>query len=117
MLEHWHGGTLTRRVRGLLERVGAVPVMVHPADASACGIASGDRVVVHSRRGRLSGEAAVTDAVQRGNLFVPFVKLEESAANFLTNNAYDPEARIPEYKLCAVRLEKQRPRRRAGRTG
>ncbi len=117
VLEHWHGGTLTRRVRGLLERVDAVPVLVHPDDASARGIASGDRVVVRSRRGRLSGEAAVTDAVQRGALFVPFVKLDESAANFLTNNAYDPEARIPEYKLCAVRLEKQRPRRRPDARG
>jgi predicted molibdopterin-dependent oxidoreductase YjgC len=43
---------------------------------------------------------------------VPFVKLQESAANFLTNNVYDAESRIPEYKVCAVRIEKKMPRRR-----
>ncbi len=41
-----------------------------------------------------------------GAVFVPFVKLEESAANFLTNAAFDPSAKIPEYKVCAVRLER-----------
>ena len=113
ILYHWHGGTLTRRVEGLLEEVDVVPVMVHPDDATEAGIVDGDAVMVSSRRGRLSGEAAVTDAVQRGNLFVPFVKLQESAANFLTNNVYDEASRIPEYKVCAVRLEKKRERRRA----
>ena len=116
ILEHWHGGTLTRRVAGLLERVDVIPVVVHPADAATLGLVDGDAVVVRSRRGRLSGEAAVSDAVQRGNLFVPFVKLQDSAANFLTNNVYDPTARIPEYKLCAVSLEKKRGRRRVGAT-
>jgi predicted molibdopterin-dependent oxidoreductase YjgC len=52
----------------------------------------------------------VTDAVRPGSVFVPFVKLQESAANFLTNNAYDEASRIPEYKVCAVRVEKKRPR-------
>jgi assimilatory nitrate reductase catalytic subunit len=67
---------------------------------------------VRSRRGRLNGEAVVTDGVRPKNLFIPFVKLEGSAANFLTNNAYDPSSRIPEYKVCAVRIEKKRPKRR-----
>ena len=112
VLYHWHGGTITRRVEGLVERVGVIPVAIHPDDALASGIGAGDPVVVFSRRGRLGGEALVTDAVQRGNLFVPFVKLEESAANFLTNNVYDPDSRIPEYKVCAVRIEKKRAKRR-----
>ncbi len=112
VLYHWHGGTITRRVAGLVERMGVLPVVIHPDDAGTAGLAEGDQVMVFSRRGRLSGEAVVTDAVQPGNVFVPFVKLEESAANFLTNNAYDPESRIPEYKLCAVRIEKKRARRR-----
>ena len=111
--EHaWHGGTITRRVAGLMERVNVVPVAIHPDDAKVAGIEDGDAVMVLSRRGRLSGEATLTGGVQRGNLFVPFVKLEESAANFLTNNAYDPTSRIPEYKVCAVRIEKKRPKRR-----
>ena len=112
VLYHWHGGTITRRVAGLMERVNVVPVAIHPDDAKVAGIEDGDPVMVLSRRGRLSGEATLTGGVQRGNLFVPFVKLEESAANFLTNNAYDPTSRIPEYKVCAVRIEKKRPKRR-----
>ena len=48
----------------------------------------------------------LTEAVRPGAVFVPFVKLEESAANFLTNSAHDPSAGIPEYKVCAVRLER-----------
>jgi formate dehydrogenase alpha subunit len=113
ILYHWHGGTITRRVAGLLEQVGTVPVAVHPADASVAELQDGDPVVVFSRRGRMSGRAVVTDAVQPGNLFVPFVKLQDSAANFLTNNVYDEESRIPEYKVCAVRLEKKRERKGA----
>lgn len=112
ILYHWHGGTITRRVRGLMERVDTLPVAIHPEDAAAAGLTEGDPVMVFSRRGKLSGQTVVTDAVQRGNIFAPFVKLQDSAANFLTNNAYDPEARIPEYKVCAVRIEKQRERRR-----
>ena len=117
ILYHWHGGTITRRVEGLLDRVGVIPVAVHPDDAASAGIADGDPVVVLSRRGRLSGEALVTDAVQPGALFVPFVKLQDSAANFLTNNVYDPASRIPEYKVCAVRIEKKRERKRVEGAG
>lgn len=117
VLYHWHGGTITRRVAGLVESVGAVPVMIHPEDAAAASVADGAAVVVASRRGRLVGEAVVTDAVQRGSVFVPFVKLQESAANFLTNNAYDPASRIPEYKVCAVRVERKRERGRRRSTG
>jgi formate dehydrogenase alpha subunit len=112
VLYHWHGGTITRRVAGLLERVDVVPVAIHPDDATRAGLVHGDPVVVLSRRGRLAGEAVVTDGVRPKNLFIPFVKLEGSAANFLTNNAYDPSSRIPEYKVCAVRIEKKRPKRR-----
>jgi predicted molibdopterin-dependent oxidoreductase YjgC len=112
VLYHWHGGTITRRVAGLLDRVDVVPVAIHPDDATRAGLVHGDPVVVRSRRGRLNGEAVVTDGVRPRNLFIPFVKLEGSAANFLTNTAYDPSSRIPEYKVCAVRIEKKRPKRR-----
>lgn len=112
VLYHWHGGTITRRVAGLLESARELPVAVHPTDAALAGIADGDSVVLFSRRGRVSGLAVVTDSVRPGSVFVPFVKLGESAANFLTNNAYDAVSRIPEYKVCAVRIEKRRERRR-----
>ena len=61
---------------------------------------------VRSRRGELTGHAHVTEAVRAGAVFVPFVKLGDSAANFLTNPAFDPSSKIPEYKVCAVAVER-----------
>jgi formate dehydrogenase alpha subunit len=106
LLYHWHGGTLTRRVQGLLELAPRLEVAVHPADARRLGVGDGETLRVVSRRGELTAYARLTEAVRPGAVFVPFVKLADSAANFLTNSAYDPSAKIPEYKVCAVRLEK-----------
>jgi formate dehydrogenase alpha subunit len=105
LLYHWHGGTITRRVAGLLELAPRLEVAVNPADARRIGVADGDLVRVTSRRGELTGHARLTEAVRPGAIFVPFVKLADSAANFLTNPAFDPQSRIPEYKVCAVRVE------------
>jgi formate dehydrogenase alpha subunit len=105
LLYHWHGGTLTRRVQGLLELAPRLEVAIHPVDGRRLGLADGDPVRVTSRRGELQGHARLTEAVRQGALFVPFVKLAESAANFLTNPAHDPISKIPEYKVCAVRVE------------
>jgi formate dehydrogenase alpha subunit len=105
LLYHWHGGTITRRVEGLLALAPRLEVALHPADARRLGLEDGDRVRVSSRRGELTGHARLTEAVRPGALFVPFVKLADSAANFLTNAAFDPASKIPEYKVCAVRVE------------
>jgi predicted molibdopterin-dependent oxidoreductase YjgC len=71
----------------------------------------------------MTARVLVTEAVRQGEVFVPFQRLSEHAANWLTNNVYDRTARIPEYKVCAVRLEKpgrprewRRDRRRLGAT-
>jgi len=109
LLYHWHGGTITRRVAGLLALAPRLEVAIHPADAGPLGIQDGDAVRVMSRRGELTAHARLTDDVQPGAVFVPFVKLEESAANFLTNSAFDPGSKIPEYKVCAVRVERLQP--------
>ena len=106
LLYHWHGGTITRRVEGLLELAPRLEVAVHPGDARRLGIDTGALIRVTSRRGELTGYARVTEAVRAGAIFVPFVKLADSAANFLTNSAFDPSSKIPEYKVCAVRLER-----------
>jgi predicted molibdopterin-dependent oxidoreductase YjgC len=106
LLYHWHGGTLTRRVQGLLELAPLLEIAVNPADARRLGLGEGGALRVVSRRGELQGLAHVTEAVRPGAIFVPFVKLSESAANFLTNSAHDPTSKIPEYKVCAVRLER-----------
>jgi formate dehydrogenase alpha subunit len=105
LLYHWHGGTLTRRVQGLMELAPRLEIAIHPADARRLGVESGDPLRVTSRRGELTGAARVTEAVRAGAIFVPFVKLADSAANFLTNAACDPSSKIPEYKVCAVRVE------------
>jgi formate dehydrogenase alpha subunit len=104
LLYHWHGGTLTRRVQGLLELAPRLEVAIHPTDARRLRVDTGARVRVESRRGELTGYARVTEAVRPGAIFVPFVKLHDSAANFLTNSAFDPSSKIPEYKVCAVRV-------------
>jgi formate dehydrogenase alpha subunit len=106
LLYHWHGGTLTRRVQGLLELAPRLEVAVHPSDARRLGVDTGSALRVSSRRGELHGYARVTEAVRPGAVFVPFVKLADSAANFLTNPAFDPASKIPEYKVCAVRVER-----------
>jgi formate dehydrogenase alpha subunit len=105
LLYHWHGGTITRRVQGLLELAPRLEVALHPADARRLGLEDGEAVRVTSRRGELEGHARLTEAVRPGAIFVPFVKLANSAANFLTNAAFDPASKIPEYKVCAVRVE------------
>ena len=106
LLYHWHGGTLTRRVEGLLELAPRLEIAIHPGDARRLGVDTGGRLRVASRRGELTGYAHVTEAVRAGAIFIPFVKLSDSAANFLTNSAADPVSKIPEYKVCAVRLER-----------
>ncbi|MFA5916294.1 MAG: molybdopterin dinucleotide binding domain-containing protein, partial [Burkholderiales bacterium] len=68
-------------------------------------VKDGDRVKVTSRRGSIELPAKVGSRVDAGVLFIPF-HFWEAAANVLTNPAYDPTARIPEFKVCAVRLER-----------
>ncbi|MAG36111.1 MAG: formate dehydrogenase subunit alpha [Dehalococcoidia bacterium] len=121
ILYHWHGGTITRRAEGLLARAPYLEVAINPEDANEAGLSDGDDVHVVSRRGELDGKALVTETVHPGEIFIPFVKLQESAANFLTNAVFDPKSKIPEYKVCAVRIENpaapsrwRRGRRRMG---
>jgi formate dehydrogenase alpha subunit len=104
-LYHFHTGTMTRKVAGLnvLKKEGEVEI--NPADAAKLGIADGDRVKVVSRRGEVVTKANVTEVSPAGVVFMTF-HFAESPANRLTNPALDPVAKIPEYKVCAVRVEK-----------
>jgi len=106
VLYHWHGGTMTRRVEGLVDSFPELRVAIHPNDAARMEIVNDEAVWVASRRGRLEGVSFITEDVAEGSVFVPFVRLAESAANWLTNNVYDEVARIPEYKVCAVAVER-----------
>ena len=105
VLEHWHTGTMTRRAQ-VLDALQPGPfVEIHPADLSALGIPDGQEVTVRSKRGAIRLPARASDGVQPGSLFIPF-HFREAAANVLTNDALDPYGKIPEFKFCAVRVEK-----------
>ena len=103
VLYHWHGGTITTRVDGLVDLVPFVEATINPLDADTYGVADGGAVQVTSRRGSIVCRARVNGEVATGEMFMPFVALQGAAANFLTNNAYDPNG-MPEYKVCAVRI-------------
>jgi formate dehydrogenase major subunit/formate dehydrogenase alpha subunit len=104
VLYHWHGGEITRRARGLLAIYSRPLVEVNPDDAGRLGLDGGQRVRITSRRGSIEVEAWITDRVPPGMVFANF-HFPEAAANELTIAALDPVAKIPEYKVCAVRVE------------
>ena len=106
-LEHYHTGTMTRKVKGLNALSPEEMVEINPVDAELLGIKDGDRVKVASRRGAVEVKAKVTEASGPGVVFMSF-HFAETATNLLTNPAVDPISKIPELKACAVRLEKAR---------
>ena len=102
LLEHWHGGTMTRN-SALNEIYPEARVEIHPADADIHGIRNGNPVKVQSRRGEVVVRATVTEKTTVGVVFIPW-HFHEAAANLLTNDALDPQAKIPEFKACAVQV-------------
>jgi len=103
-LQHWHTGTMTRRVEALDAIRPDPAVRIHPDDLAAASFADGDRLLVNSRRGSIEVRAQASADVQRGSLFIPF-HYREAAANVLTTAALDP-FKIPEFKFCAVKIER-----------
>lgn len=102
---HYHTGTMTRRCRGLDLLVPEERILLHPEDAERLGIESGERVRVVSRRGAVEACVEVSLDPQPGMVFATF-HFSEVPINTLTNDALDPIAGIPEFKVCAVRVEK-----------
>lgn len=105
ILEHYHSGSMSRRAAPLNEHVPAAWVEISPDLARKLKIEDGERVVVTSRRGEIQTTARITQKVIGDVVFIPF-HFAEAAANRLTNAALDPVVHIPEYKVCAVRVEK-----------
>ena len=103
LLTHYHTGTMTRRVKALDELAPRNRVWVNPGDAEKLEIKEGQEVALQSRRGAIRLEVKVTDKMGEGVVFVPF-HFGESPANALTNPALDPVAKIPEFKVAAVRI-------------
>ena len=104
VLYHWHGGQMTRRSKGLLEIYPEPLIEVNDFDAEKIGLNGNKRVKVTSRRGTIEAEATVTDRVPPGMVYANF-HFPEASANELTIAALDPVAKIPEYKVCAVKVE------------
>lgn len=104
VLYHWHGGEMTRRARGLLEVYSEPLIELNPDDARNMGMNGRKRVRVSSRRGSIEAEAWITDRVPPGMVYANF-HFPEASANELTIAALDPVAKIPEYKVCAVKVE------------
>jgi formate dehydrogenase major subunit/formate dehydrogenase alpha subunit len=104
VLYHWHGGQMTRRARGLMAVYDSALIEVHPEDAALLGLREGGHVRVSSRRGSIEAQAWVTERVPPGMIFANF-HFPEASANELTQAALDPVARIPEYKVTAVKVE------------
>ena len=105
VLYHWHTGTLTRNVEGLLDHVGEAFVEVNPATADRLGIADGERVRVESPRGAIEVRAEISDRPGDGVVFVP-MHFADGAVNRLTGDHVDPTSGIPEYKVSSVRIER-----------
>ncbi|MCX5648250.1 MAG: formate dehydrogenase subunit alpha, partial [Planctomycetota bacterium] len=104
ILQHFHTGTMSRRSEVLDRLVSVGAIEIHPQDAARLGVADSQPVRVASRRGEITIQARVTDRVAPGTLFLAF-HYRESPANRLTIAALDPVAKIPEFKVCAVRVE------------
>jgi len=105
ILYQYHTATMTRRSKGLVSRTPDAFVEINSRDAQSLNISQGDKLTVSSRRGSIEVAADISERCDKGVVFIPF-HYSEAAVNRLTNPALDPIARIPEYKVCAVKVEK-----------
>ena len=105
---HWHTGTMTRRSTALDARESTATVELNPLDAAELGVKDGDEVSVSSRRNTIRIAVRLSPRVARKQVFVP-MHYREAAANLLTNPAFDGPSGIPEFKVCAVRVEAVKP--------
>ncbi len=104
-LEHWHTGSMTRRATYLDSLEPEAIATMAPVDMERLGIAPGEAIRIETRRGAIEAKARIDAGIQPGMIFVPFCYAEASA-NRLTNAALDPFGKIPEFKFCAVRVQR-----------
>ncbi len=100
---HYHTGTMTRNSVALDTEIREGALEIHPEDAKELGVCDGAWVNLASRRGEIKTRIMTTDRVEKGVVFMPF-HFEEANVNKLTNPAFDPIAKIPELKVCAVKV-------------
>ena len=104
-LEHWHTGSMTRRSVVLHALEPSATACLCGADLQTLGLAPGDVMTVRSRRGQVTLQVRQDDGTPTGAVFIPFAYYE-AAANVLTNPALDPFGKIPEFKYCAVAIQR-----------
>jgi formate dehydrogenase major subunit len=103
-LEHWHTGAMTRRA-SVLDAIEPAPVAtLHRDQLAAIGARAGDLIRLRSRRGEVVAHARLDHGLRQDQVFLPFC-YHEAAANLLTNEALDPDGKIPEFKFCAIQVE------------
>lgn len=102
---HYHTGTMTRTSEMLEREAPRAVLEIHPDDAGSLNIRKGDMVKISSKRGSIEIEAEPTTRVMKKSLYTSF-NFRETPVNILTNPAMDPVAECPEYKICAVKVEK-----------
>ncbi len=100
----YHTGTMIRKEDALNNVRPEAYVELNPDDAQELGVSDNQKVKVSSRRGSIKIKIQISDRVGKGRVFIPF-HYKEAAANVLTNTALDPIAKIPELKVCAVKIE------------
>ncbi len=105
ILFHYHTGTMSRKSVPLNEYVATGYAEIHPDDVKKLGLEDGGKVLISTKRGKIETIVKSTEKVAPGSVFVPF-HFAEAPANMLTNDALDPIARIPEYKVAACKVEK-----------
>ncbi|MGH3949713.1 MAG: molybdopterin oxidoreductase family protein [Pseudonocardiaceae bacterium] len=105
LLAHYQSGAQTRQVDELMAVNPEMFVEVHPDTAERAGLAEGDRALVVSRRGTVEAVVRLVVSARLDTVFLPFHFPGAQRANLLTNPALDPTSRMPEFKVCAVRLE------------
>jgi assimilatory nitrate reductase catalytic subunit len=105
VLAQYQSGAQTRRIAPLAAATPDAFVEVHPNAAAGLSIADGQRVRVVTRRGVVEAPARVVDTIRPDTLFVPFHWAGAARANSATVDALDPVSRMPEFKVCAARLE------------
>ncbi|MER8047899.1 molybdopterin oxidoreductase family protein [Streptomyces sp. NPDC094032] len=116
VVSQYQSGAQTRRVPELNAAAPGPFVELHPRLAARVGVMDGEPVVVRSRRGTAVAPARITTAIRPDTVFMPFHWAGEGRANTLTNPALDPVSKMPEFKVCAVRLERA-PTDATGSTG
>ena len=105
VLAQYQSGTQTRRIAPLCKLVPEAVAEMHPTTARLGRLVDNERVRLTTRRGSATFRLKVTSTIREDTVFVPFHWNDEQSANRLTNPALDPISRMPEFKVCAVRVE------------